>query len=146
MPHTVRPTKVTDRTTPSRPARIITIVAAVAWLAIGVAELISPHGWDASYGVTLTHDDGLTFVRAVGARNIAISLIALFFALRGMRTALAAVFAAIAVIAAMDFATVSNAVGAGHAIKHACFVVITAGIAGWVARSLNRDNRPAATT
>ncbi len=139
MPTTVEHAKVTDQTSPSRPARIITIVVAVAWLAIGVAELISPHGWDASYGVTLSHDDGFTFVRAVGARNIALSLIALFFALRGMRTALAAVFAAIAVIAAMDFATVSNAVGAGHAIKHACFVAVMAGVAAWVAQSRNRS-------
>jgi hypothetical protein len=127
----------TNLPAPSLSARIITIVVAIAWLTIGVLEVISPKGWDATFGIPLKSEDGLSFVRAVGTRNIALSLIAIFAALTGMRGALAAVFAAIALIAALDFYVVSTAVGAAHALKHAFFVLLMAGISAWVAFSRN---------
>lgn len=140
----MRVAKWADLPTPSLSARIITVVVAIAWLFIGVSEVISPKGWDASYGVPLTGEGGLPYVRAVGARNIVISLLVVFFVFSGMRAALAAVFVGIALVAAMDFYTVSTAVGAGHAVKHAVFVLVMASIALWVVRSRGRGGKEAA--
>jgi len=59
---------------PSWSVRVITIILARRFLAVGTSEILAPAGWDASYGIPLASDDGLSFVQAVGARNIAISL------------------------------------------------------------------------
>jgi len=132
MPHLKR---FTNLKSPSLSARIITITVALAWLSIGILEVLSPAGWDATFGIPLTSSDDLYFVQAVGARNIAISLIAIFAALTGMRGALVAVFAGIALIASLDFYVVSSAMGAMHALKHAFFVLLMSGISFWVALS-----------
>lgn len=120
---------------PSMSARIVTLVVAMVWLTIGVLEVVSPKGWDVTFGMPLKSADGLSFVQAVGTRNIAISLIAIFAAVSGMRGTLSAVFAAIALIAALDFYVVSTAAGVTHALKHAVFVLVMAGISVWVALS-----------
>jgi hypothetical protein len=83
--------------------------------------------------VPLRSEHGLAFVQALGARNMALSLIAIFAALAGMRAALTSVFAAISFVAAMDFYIVSTAIGTEHALKHAFFVVIMACVSLWVA-------------
>lgn len=120
---------------PSLSARVITIIVAMAWLTIGALEVISPIGWDARFGVPLKGQDGLSFVQAIGGRNLAISIVIIFAAVTGMRATLAALFAAIAIIAAIDFYIVSSAVGVAHALKHAIFVLIMSCIAAWVAFS-----------
>ncbi|MFZ0486275.1 MAG: DUF4267 domain-containing protein [Arenicellales bacterium] len=95
-------------------------------------KVISPKGWDVTFGMPLKSEDGLSFVRAIGTQNIAIGLIAIFAAITGMRGALAAVFAAIALIAALDFYMVNAAAGVAHALKHAIFVLVMTGISAWV--------------
>lgn len=120
---------ITHLPPPSLVVSIVTSILATGFLIVGLSEVISPQGWDGSYGVALTSGEGFSFVRAVGARNIGLSLIALFAALTGMRAALASVFFAIALIAAMDFYIVSSAVGLEHAIKYAVFILLMAGIA-----------------
>ena len=124
-----------DLPAPTLSVRLITILLATGFLFLGGSEVVSPSGWDARYGVPLRSEHGLSFVQALGARNMALSLIAIFAALTGMRAALATVFAAISFIAAMDFYIVSTAVGTEHALKHALFVVIMACVSLWVAFS-----------
>jgi len=67
----------------SRSARILTSLLAIGFPALGIREVVSPWGWDASFGVPLTGKEGLSFVRAVAARNAALSSIALFAAATG---------------------------------------------------------------
>jgi Domain of unknown function (DUF4267) len=71
----------------------------------------------------------------VGARNTAISLLALLAAFTGARLMLASIFTSIAMVAGLDFIIVSGAAGTGAAIKHAAFTVIIAGISLWTLRS-----------
>lgn len=117
---------------PTLSARIIATVLATGFLALGVVEIVTPQSLGDGYGVHIVGQDGLALLSAVGARNIALSLIALFAGFAGLRAALAAVFGAIAVVAALDFYIVSTASGTEMALKHAVFVVLMLAIALWV--------------
>lgn len=117
---------------PALSARIIAGVLAAAFLLLGVAEIVSPQSLGDGYGVRIANPEGLSLLSAVGARNIALSLIALFSVFAGLRATLAAVFAAIAIVAALDFYIVINASGIESAAKHAGFVVLMSAIAAWI--------------
>lgn len=117
---------------PSMLSRIVASILALGFLVVGISEFLSPTGWDLSFGVPLTGGSGLSYIQALGARNTGLSLLALFTAITGMRAALASVFLIISLIAAMDFCTVSMAVGAELALKHAMFVVLMAAISIWI--------------
>lgn len=123
---------LTNMPPPSLSARITTAVLATGFLTLGIIEIVTPQSLGDGYGVHITSADGLSLLSAVGARNIALSLIALFAVIAGLRAALAAVFATIAVVAALDFYIVSTASGSGAALKHAVFVVLMTVIAFWV--------------
>lgn len=117
---------------PSLSARIIAGLLATGFLTLGVIEIVRPESLGDGYGVHIDGQDGLSLLSAVGARNIALSLIALFATFAGLRATLAAVSGSIAIVAALDFHIVSAASGQETAIKHAVFVVLLTAIALWV--------------
>lgn len=124
-----------DQTSPSMALRFIAAALGLAFLSIGLREVFSPAGWDASYGVALAGSDGLDFVRAVGARNVGLSLVALAAAALGARSVMVCAYAATCVIAILDFGIVSAASGPDRAVKHAVFIVAMGALAVWAARS-----------
>lgn len=111
----------------------IAALAALAFFGLGLRALLAPTAAAASFGVPLASGDGLAFVRAFGARNIGLSLVALALIALDKRRGLAAVFCAAAVIAALDFAIVATQVGALHAVKHLVYVVGLSGFGFWFA-------------
>jgi hypothetical protein len=124
-----------DDQPPSMILRVLAVIAALIFLRAGVTEIIAPAGWDKSFGVPLQSPDGLAFVQAVGARNAAISLIAISGAIAGSRGIMFLCFAAISLIAAMDFYIVKSAGLTTEYIKHGTFVVVLALAAVWTASS-----------
>ena len=122
------------RSLPSNAAATwIAILAALAFLGLGLRALLAPTGAAASFGVPVVSADGLAFVRAFGARNIGLSLIALTLVALDMRRGLAAVFCAAALIAALDFSIVATHSGALGAVKHLGYLVGLTGFAFWFA-------------
>ena len=122
------------RSLPSNAASTwIAALAALAFLGLGLRALLAPTAAAASFGVPLASGDGLAFVRAFGARNIGLSLVALALIALDKRRGLAAVFCAAALIAALDFSIVATRAGALPAAKHLVYVVALSGFGFWFA-------------
>ena len=122
------------RSLPSNAASTwIAALAALLFLGLGLRALLAPIAAATSFGVPLASGDGLAFVRAFGARNIGLSLVALALIALDKRRALAAVFCAAALIAALDFSIVATQAGALHAVKHLVYVVVLSGFGFWLA-------------
>jgi len=122
------------RSLPSNAASTwIAVLAALVFLGLGLRALLAPTGAATSFGVPLASGDGLAFVRASGARNIGLSLVALALIVLDVRRGLAAVFCAAALIAALDFSIVATHIGALGAVKHLGYLVGLAGFACWLA-------------
>lgn len=122
------------RSLPSNAASTwIATLAALLFFGLGLRALVAPTAAAASFGVPLLSGDGLAFVRAFGARNIGLSLVALALIALDKRRGLAAVFCAAALIAALDFAIVATQAGASHAVKHLAYVVGLSGFGFWFA-------------
>lgn len=120
----------------SVPSRIVAVLLTLPYFYIGVKEVISPAGLDSSFGIPLTHSDGLHYLSVVGARNIVLSLLAMFFSIFGLRVPMVALFIGLACMAAMDCFLVSAVSGiSGEAVKHAVFVLSMSGMAIWIAYS-----------
>lgn len=120
----------------SVPSRIVAILLSLPYFYIGIKEVISPAGLDSSFGIPLVHAEGLHYLSVVGARNMVLSLMGIFFSVIGMRVPMVVLFIALACMAAMDCFLVSSANGiSGEAIKHALFVLFMAGMALWIAYS-----------
>jgi len=113
--------------------RIVAILLALPYLIIGIKELISPIGIDVTFGIPLNHQDGLQYLRVVGARNIVLSLLGIYFASTRVRSTMIAFFLGLALMAALDCYLVTSSVGFTSAsIKHSFFVCLLVGMAGWV--------------
>lgn len=113
----------------------ITALAALIFLGLGVRALLAPAGASAFFGVPVDSPDGLAFVRAFGARNIGLSLIALALLALDMRLGLAALFFAAALIAGLDFSIVATNAGTLRGLKHLGYVVALSGFGFWLARA-----------
>jgi hypothetical protein len=110
----------------------IAVLATMGFLAIGLRALLAPAGASASFGLPLSQGDGLAFVQAFGARNIALSLVGMALIALDGRRGLAALFLAGALIAALDFWIVANHVGAERALKHVAYVAGLAAFGLWL--------------
>ncbi|MBB6459039.1 DUF4267 domain-containing protein [Flammeovirga kamogawensis] len=121
--------------------RIISTILFLPYFYIGVKELISPAGIDITFGIPLTHDEGLSYLSVVGARNIVLSSMGIFFAITGLRFSMITVFIAMAIMAAMDcYLVTSNSSFSGMAIKHFTFVIFMLVMAAWTRYSGMRKN------
>lgn len=97
---------------PSMHVRVVAGLLSAGFLGLGVAEVITPGTFVGTYGAPLTAPEGLPFIAAIGARNIALSLIGLVAALRGLRSALVLLFLGLTIVSALEFTTVAMASGA----------------------------------
>jgi hypothetical protein len=75
--------------------------------ALGVGALIAPKPSSRGYGLPSTDPDALTFIRAMGARDLVLGLIVGGLAKPGSRAGLNSAVAATALVAAADFALVA---------------------------------------
>lgn len=131
-----------DNQPPSMLLRVLAVLASLMFMRAGIMEIISPAGWDRTFGVPLKSADGLSFIQAVGARNIGISLIAIGGAVAGNRGVMVLGFTAISIIAAFDAYIVASAGLTTEYIKHGTFVAVLALAAIWTAFS-NRKKQDA---
>ncbi|AVW89708.1 DUF4267 domain-containing protein [Celeribacter baekdonensis] len=120
---------------PSMPVRVVAGLLSAAFLGLGVAEIIVPGSFVGTYGTALTAPEGLPFISGIGARNIALSLIGLVAAFKGLRSALALLFLGLTIVPALEFATVATAAGPMAAIRFAIFAVLLALMTAWTALS-----------
>lgn len=119
----------------STPLRLVAGVLFTGFLGLGIAEIIAPADFIGTYGAPTTGTEGLPFINAVGARNIALSLIGIFAAARGLRSTLALTFLGLTIVSALEFYVVSMAAGPMAAIRFAVFAVLLALLALWTVRS-----------
>ena len=125
--------KLTNLTPPTRLMRIVAVALASIWLVLGVIEQINPANFTTMYGLEVAGDAGLTFVRGIGARNIALAWGIIFAALAGFRAPLAAQAAGLSVMSLIEFVIAFNAVGFMGAIRFLVFAVILAALSIWIA-------------
>lgn len=133
--------KINDVNLASPASRIVAGILTLPYLYIGFREVISPVGIDTTFGIPLVNEEGLKYLSVVGARNIVLSLLGIYFAIAGVRSSMVALFTALALMAAMDCYLVTSAMGiTGASMKHAFFVLMMTGMAIWVAYS-NRNKK-----
>lgn len=105
-------------------------IAGVGFLSLGLTGLVAPRIAGALFGAE--PNGALAFVRAMGARNIGISLLALILLALDQRLSLVALSASAALIALLDFWIVSRATNFTKAIKHLCYTVALTALAVWL--------------
>jgi hypothetical protein len=117
----------------------ILMLAACAFLVIGLRALLAPSAAAAFYGLPPAQNlDGRAFVRAFGARNIGLSLLALGLVFLDARRGIAVVLGAAALIALIDAWIVVTHADLIRAAKHVGYVVALGGFAIWVGASAPR--------
>lgn len=105
------------------PAAIYAVLAAAAvFAAMGARAVAGPRGASAFFGVAVQDRPGLAFVRAMGGRNLALSLTAAVLALTGSRVGVAALLTGAALAAMVDAFAVLRAAGPKAARKHYAYV------------------------
>lgn len=97
-------------------AIILCILASIGLLAVGAAALAGPAHLSQSYGLPVTDERGLGFVRATGARDLALGGILLASALLG------------------DLLQLTIVAGAGLLLSLADFLIVYAGAHGRIHR------------
>ena len=127
--------KLTNLAPPTRLMRIVAVALASIWLALGVIEQINPANFTSMYGLEVAGDAGLTYVRGIGARNIALAWGIIFAALAGFRAPLVAQAAGLAVMSLIEFVIAFNAVGFMGAFRFLVFAVVLAALTIWIACS-----------
>jgi hypothetical protein len=111
------------------PLTIILCLAVVAFLALGLRTYLWPAAAAAFFGAATDNPEALVFVKAYGARNIAISLTALALVWLDARMGVASLLAAAALVAALDASTMYAFSGMAGAAKHLVYVVGLSGLA-----------------
>ena len=125
--------KLTNLAPPTRLMRIVAVALASIWLALGVIEQINTANFTSMYGLEVAGDAGLTYVRGIGARNIALAWGIIFAALAGFRAPLATQAAGLSVMSLIEFVIAFNAVGFMGAIRFLCFAIVLVALTIWIA-------------
>jgi hypothetical protein len=94
----------------------IAALMGLALIGIGAGALVAPRLASQQFGIVLEDPRALAFIRALGARDLAIGILLLLLAGAGRRELLAWAMAASALIALVDYAVVSAA-GAGRTAR-----------------------------
>jgi len=113
-------------------------LAACALASLAVGSLVAPSPLAAQYGLPLSDDTSVAYVRAVGMRDLALAGLIFASLRRDDDRALEAVLAACAFVGACDFAIVLRGRGKGAGTSLAIHGAGTAGliaISGLVRRS-----------
>ena len=101
----------------------VVLASAAAFLGLGLLAYFLPLTSAGVYGVPLAGDANTAFVRAMGARNIGLSLLAIILIYLDLRAGLAALLIFAGLIAALDATIVSDAVSLIKALKHIAYTV-----------------------
>ena len=112
---------------------IAAVLAALLFGAIGLRCVLGPDGGARFFGVAVQDGPGRSFVQAMGARNLGLSLTALGLILFGARAGLAALIFAAVVTAALDAAIVWRASGVAKAAKHLAYAPAFLVFGLWIA-------------
>jgi Domain of unknown function (DUF4267) len=128
------------------PLTLILMLACILFLGLGARTFFLPEAASAFFGAPATSPEALVFVKAYGARNIAIALTALALIRLDFRPGLVALLAFAALVAALDASVMYGFSGMAGAAKHMIYVVVLGGLSRATAR-LGRVNAaaPAAT-
>jgi Domain of unknown function (DUF4267) len=120
----------TSRDMPWRsPLTIAVTLASVFFLALGLRTFFFPEAAAAFFGAPATAPEALVFVKAYGARNIAIALTALALIRLDFRPGLVALLASAALVAALDALIMHGHAGLAGAAKHMAYVALLGGLA-----------------
>jgi hypothetical protein len=111
------------------PLSILIGLASLGFLGLGVRTFILPEVAAAFFGAPATGAEALVFVKAYGARNIAISLTALTLLMLGERRGLAALLAFAAGVAGLDALTMHGYSGLAGSGKHMAYVALLGALA-----------------
>lgn len=101
----------------------LAMIVAIVFLALGLRALLAPTGAASFFGLQVPDEKGLSFVRAFGARNIGLSLLALAMIILDIRIGLGALFLAIGLIAGLDAWIVTSNAGLKKALKHFGYLI-----------------------
>jgi hypothetical protein len=115
------------------PMTVAAVLAAALFGAIGLRCLFVPSRGARFFGVPLVDPGGESFVRAMGARNLGLALTAAALVATGVRTALASLIAAAAIIAMLDAVIVLRAAGPSKAAKHFAYAPVFLAFSLWIA-------------
>jgi Domain of unknown function (DUF4267) len=116
------------------PLTITVTLASVLFLGLGARTFFLPEAASAFFGAPATAPEALVFVKAYGARNIAIALTALALIRLDFRPGLVALLAFAALVAALDASVMYGFSGVAGAAKHVVYVVVLGGLSLAVAR------------
>jgi hypothetical protein len=116
----------------ANPLTLVVGAASVAFLGLGLRTFLAPEAAAAFFGAPATAPEALVFVKAYGARNIAIALTALALIALDLRRGLGALLVCAAVVAALDALNMYGFSGWGGAAKHMGYVVGLGGLAAAV--------------
>ncbi len=121
---------MSDRSLPVRsPMTIVLLLASLAFLGLGLRTFFLPASAAAFYGAPTESAEALVFVKAYGARNIGISLLALTLIYLDAGMGVGALLAAAALIAGLDAAIMLGHAGFGGALKHLIYVAVLGALA-----------------
>jgi Domain of unknown function (DUF4267) len=121
------------------PLTIVIAVASVVFLALGLRTFFFPEAAAAFFGAPSIAPEALVFVKAYGARNIAIALTALALIRLDFRPGLVVLLACAALVAALDALTMHLHAGMAGAAKHIAYVAFLGALAA--ATALLRPKR-----
>jgi hypothetical protein len=125
------------------PLTIVITVASVFFLGLGARTFLLPEAASAFFGAPATAPEALVFVKAYGARNIAIALTALALIRLDFRSGLVVLLACAALVAALDASVMYGFSGIAGAAKHVAYVVVLGGLSVATAR-LGKASTPSA--
>jgi hypothetical protein len=120
------------------PLTIILVLAAVAFLGLGLRAFLIPEAASAFFGAPAIAPEALVFVKAYGARNMALALLALTLVWMDLRAPVAALLALAALVAALDASAMFGFSGLPGAAKHLAYVAGLGGLSIITARGMGK--------
>lgn len=111
--------------------RIVAIALACVWLGLGIVEQISPEGFTSMYGLEIAGEAGLTYVRGIGARNIALASSIIAVSIIGIRAAMIILAFSLSLMSAIEFFITLSVAGPMAGIRFVVFTIVLALIAVW---------------
>jgi hypothetical protein len=114
------------------PSTIIVMVASGLFFLLGLRTFFFPEAAARFFGAPSSSAEAMVFVKAYGARNIAISLMAAALIWLDLRLALAILLALAALVAGLDAASMFAFSGWPGAAKHVAYVLALGALAATV--------------
>ncbi len=114
---------------------LVILAVAAGFLLLGSLFILAPRAGAALFGIPAPEGLGLAYLRAIGFRDLALSLYIASLALLSTRRALAIVLGLTTLIPLCDTALVAHAIGLsspGHLALHGASALLFASLAAWI--------------